>query len=256
MDIEPETLVTAGGASVGNDSSASSGKYFKFASGGGTGEPPTGYVKAFDRANEIKDPNWFKKMYDQGFRLYVLHTTWWEDTTPNMTPKCTPWPGAKQHIKWALDAGIKVGAYTRDPRCWKGGIEAAGEYQNQLQFFDIDIEDDPGVKVTREMIDGIKAMGVRPIIYSGYGMWENVMGKNATQFADVPLWDTNVKWEGGDKWEDIKKVWVPNTLDPKPIQYGGWNTSTNMRVAIQQSFDTVIEGEAVDINTFNASFLK
>lgn len=111
---------------------------------------------------------------------------------------------------------------------------------------------EPGVS----LIDGIKAMGVRPIIYSGYGMWENVMGKNVTQFSDVPLWDTNVKWEGRDKWDDIKKVWAPNILDPKPIQYGGWNTTANMRVAIQQSFDTVIEGEAVDINTFQASFLK
>lgn len=214
-----------------------------------TTPPLTGLVKAFDRANSVDDPAWFKKMYNRGFRLYILHTTWWEDTKPGMTPKCQPWPGAIDHIKWALDAGIKVAAYTRDPRCWKGGIEAAGPYKDQLQFFDIDVETDPGVKVTREMIDGIKAMGVKPLIYSGAGMWPEVMGSN-TAFSDVALYDTNVT---GKVTIDN---WVPSLDSPKPIPYGGWNTATNKRVALQQAFDVMVDGYSVDLNTFDASFLK
>lgn len=216
---------------------------------GGTGEigwntgPGTtpGLVKAFDRANSVDDPAWFKKMYNRGFRLYILHTTWWGT--------CNPWPGAVDHIKWALDAGIKVGAYTRDPRCWKGGIEGAGPYKNQLQFFDIDVETDPGVKVTREMIDGIKGMGVRPLIYSGAGMWPEVMG-NSTAFSDVPLYDTNVQ---GKVTIDN---WVPSLTKPAPIPYGGWNTATNKRVALQQGFDVMVDGYLVDLNTFDESYIK
>lgn len=149
----------------------------------------------------------------------------------------------------ALDGGLKVGIYTRDPRCWQGGITAVGAYKNQLQFFAIDVETDPGAPVTRDMVNGIAAMGVRPIIYSGYGMWPGIMGGNNQSFRDVPLWDTNVTGRV------TLSNWVPSLNTPTPVAYGGWNTATNPRIAIQQAFEINLNGVNVDLNTFDANFL-
>lgn len=202
----------------------------------------TGSVKAFDTAWTINDPAWFKNMYANGFRLYILHTTTWDT--------CDPWPLAEAHVQMALDSGLKVAAYTRDPRCWENGIKAVGQYKPQLQFFVLDVEDDPGVQVTRAMVDGVKAMGVRPVIYSEAGMWANVMGSN-TSFSDVPLWDTNVR----DMGTIDLATWQPDVLQPTPIKFGGWNTFLTMRKGIQQSFETTIDGINVDLNSFDQSFL-
>jgi hypothetical protein len=149
-----------------------------------TALPLTGPVEAFDSANTISDASWFTKAYAQGFRLYVLHAVNWS--------VCDPWFRTLPQIKMALNAGLKVGLYTRNPNCWQGGIAATGAYRSQIQFFAIDVEADPGVQVTKAMVDGITAMGVRPIIYSGYGMWPAVMGARNTSFSRVPLWDANV----------------------------------------------------------------
>jgi hypothetical protein len=181
-------------------------------------------------------------MYNQGFRLYVMHSTSWGT--------CDPWPNTQSQLKMALDAGLKIAVYTRDPRCWQGGINAAGPYVNDLQFFALDVETDPGVPVTRDMIDGVTAMGVRPVVYSGWGMWPGVMGAGNTDFSDVPLWDT-----------DTKKIprystWQADLLSPAPVQYGGWNTSTTMRKIIQQAFNVTIGGVVVDLNSVDARFLK
>ena len=105
-----------------------------------------------------------------------------------------------------LDAGMKIAVYTRDPRCWAGGIDVAGPYVDQLQFFAVDVETDPGIAATREMIDGVVATGVRPVVYSGSFESATVMGAS-TEFADVPLWDTNAT-------EVDPAGWVPNIASP------------------------------------------
>jgi hypothetical protein len=40
------------------------------------------------------------------------------------------------------------------------------------------------------------------------------------------------------------------------VQYGGWNTASTMRIGIQQKFEHSLNGVPVDLNSFNASFLK
>ncbi|MCX2750189.1 hypothetical protein OOZ51_20610 [Arthrobacter sp. MI7-26] len=196
-------------------------------------------VKVLDSANTITDPAWFTKAYNAGFRLYVMHSTAWGT--------CNPWSGTQAQLKMALDAGLKIAVYTRDPNCWQGGITAAGPYQAQLQFFALDIETG-GTPVTRDMVNGVKNMGVRPVIYTGSRMWPQMMN-NSTDFADVPLWDTDVKAVNYSHW-------TANYLSPTPVSYGGWNTPANMRVGVQQKFNQSLNGVVVDLDSFDATFLQ
>jgi len=197
-------------------------------------------VKALDSAAMISNPRWFQDRFAEGFRLYILQSTSWGS--------CAAWPNAEPQLKMALDAGMKIAVYTRDPRCWAGGIGAAGPYVDQLQFFAVDVETDPGIPVTREMIDGVAAMGVRPVIYSGSGEWPAVMGAS-TAFAEVPLWDTNAA-------EVDPAGWAPNIDSPPAEPYGGWNTGGSPRVIIQQAFEVDLDGVRIDLNSVRADFLK
>lgn len=198
-------------------------------------------IRAIDTANTITDKDWFSKAYDEGFRLYILHATDWDT--------CNGWYRTQPQLKMAIDAGLKVGVYTRDPRCWQEGILATGPYIDSLQFFALDIETKPGIAATREMVNGIKNMGVRPVIYTGSGMWDDVQAGNDEDFSDVALWDTNVK-------DFDYHAWVADYMQPVPVQYGGWNTPTTMRIGIQQQFEYTLNGINVDLNSFDAQFLK
>ena len=195
-------------------------------------------VKVVDSANIITDPAWFTQASNEGIRLYVMHSTAWGS--------CAPWEHTQAQLKMALDAGLKIAVYTRDATCWQGGIAAAGPYQSQLQFFALDVETGSPA-VTRAMVDGVRSMGVRPVIYSGSGMWPSIMN-NSSAFADVPLWDTNagaVNYSG----------WLADTGAPAPVAYGGWNTAANPRIGVQQKFEHNLNGVLVDLNSFDAGFL-
>lgn len=198
-------------------------------------------VKAFDSANTISDPAWFNKAYSAGFRLYILNTVRWGT--------CDPWPLAQTQIQAALAAGLKVAAYTRNPNCWENGILATGPYQKQLQFFAIDVETDPGVAATKSMVDGIKAMGVRPIIYTNYLMWPHIQQNTANSFSKLPLWDAQNSQFPYSNWQ-------ANYLSPTPITFNYWNTTDNTRIAVQQQIEYPLNGINVDLDSFDATFLQ
>lgn len=198
-------------------------------------------IRAIDTTSIINDQAWFERAYDEGFRLYILHTTNWGT--------CEEWYRTVPQIRMAIDAGLKVAAYTRDPRCWRQGILATQPYVDQLQFFALDIETVPGVPATRDMVEGIKNLGVRPVIYTGSGMWDDVQKNHDRNFSDVALWDTNVSTFDYSSW-------TADYLQPTPITYGGWNTSSTMRVGVQQQFEYTLNGIQVDLNSFESSFLK
>jgi hypothetical protein len=199
-------------------------------------------VAAFDTTATINGTAFFQWMYARGFRLYIMHSTAWGT--------CTAWSQTQTQLKNALAAGLKVAVYTRDPTCWQGGIEAAGPYVSQLQFFAIDIETDPGIAATQAMVAGVESLGVRPVIYSGSGMWSAVQGFNDTSFANVPLWDTNVTGKVSSN------TWIPDVTAPTPVAYGGWNTSANPRVMVQQAFNVTLDGVSVDLNSVDPAFLR
>jgi hypothetical protein len=237
--VEPENGTTTGPITVKDDATASGSKAIKFGSGQ-TG--PVTSLKAFDTAATITDPAWFSQMYADGFRLYSLNTTQWGT--------CNVWPEAERQIGLALAAGLKVAAYTRDPRCWQNGVLAAGQYKNQLQFFALDIETDPGIPVDQTMVNGVTGLGVRPIIYTGSGMWSGIMGGNVTTYSNLPLWDTDVRSNF-----DLA-TWTPNILQPTPQLYGGWNTPTTRRIMVQQAFEINAHGVLIDTDSLDASFLR
>ena len=198
-------------------------------------------VKAIDSANEINDQSWFDAAYRDGVRLYVAHAVKWGT--------CEPWEKAEPQLAMALKAGIKIALYTRDPNCWQNGIRAAGALRDHLQFFALDIESDPGVPATAAMVAGVRAMGVRPVIYSGSGMWPMFMREHAAAFSGVPLWDCDARPEA-------HREWAGDILSPAPVAYGGWNTHGNMRVGVQQAFEYSMRGIAVDLNSFDETFLR
>jgi hypothetical protein len=205
-----------------------------------TADPSPPSIKAFDSANSVNDPAWFGQAYAAGFRLYILNTVLWDT--------CNPWPPAQSQIKDALAVGLKVAAYTRNPECWENGILATGPYQNKLQFFALDIESDPGIPVTKAMVDGVKAMNVRPVIYSGAQMWDKLQGSTSEDFSDLPLWDTNPS--------DFEySTWQANYLSPAPLMFGGWNTAANRRIGVQQQLEYTLNAINIDLNSFNPSFL-
>ena len=202
-------------------------------------QQPAESVKALDSDNAITDPAWFTQAYAEGFRLYIMAST--EFNT------CIPLDRTQAQLGMALEAGLKIAVYTRDPNCWEVGITSTGPFQDQLQFFALDFEWG-GSGITREMVDGIRDKGVRPVIYSGHAMWPEIMGAAAGDFSDVPLWDADI---GPLDYA----TWTPDHLSPAPVPYGGWNTPSTMRIGIQHHLGSW-NGVNVDLNSFDASFLE
>ena len=207
-------------------------------------QPPP-VLRAMDSDNPIADPAWFVQAYEAGFRLYILSST--EFGT------CTPLARTQAQLAMALDAGLAVAAYTRDPRCWREGIAATGSFRIRLQFFALDIESG-GPRLTREMITGVQSSGVRPVIYTGALMWDDIMGAATTEFADVALWDAAPVPPGLAAVPGLPDD-PADLLSPEPIAFGGWNSGGNLRVGVQQHFERVFNGVNIDVNTFAASFL-
>jgi len=196
-------------------------------------------IKAFDSDQVPSGADYFVRRYAEGFRLYVTAGTMWGVSTPD--------PSVEQKLGWALDAGLKIGLYARNPNYYASAISAAGKWRDRLQFFALDVETDPGIPVTRAMVDGVKALGVRPIIYSGWGMWPSIQGATANDFSDLLLWDTDTRAE-------LDLTYKADINSPTPVAYGGWNVPGNMRFGIQQKFEQPLDGMNVDLNSFDSQY--
>ncbi|TFC17534.1 hypothetical protein [Cryobacterium sp. MDB2-10] len=206
---------------------------------------PSPAIRALDSDNPISDPAWFVQAYEAGFRLYILSST--EFGT------CTPLARTQAQLAMAIDAGLAIAAYTRDQRCWREGIAATGSFRIRLQFFALDIETG-GPPLTRAMITGVQSTGVRPVVYTGARMWDDIMGAGTTEFSDVALWDAVPVQPGSTAVAGLPDDPV-DLLSPAPIPFGGWNASGNLRVGVQQHFERVFNGVNIDVNTFARSFL-
>lgn len=181
-----------------------------------------GTVMAFDTRHEAS-PQWYRDAYAAGYRLMVLSTNVWD--------RNAPWAAAAGLLGAALEAGLRVAAYTRNPNWYRTGIEACGPHIGSLSFFCLDVEIDPGVPVTRAMVDGVRSMGVQPVIYSSRGMWPKVMGADDS-FSDVPLWNADHDRTGF-------------------VSYGGWSGP----VGTQEREEVVFNGVAINTSSFSAGFL-
>ncbi|OBA72606.1 hypothetical protein A5641_08060 [Mycobacterium sp. 1554424.7] len=197
-------------------------------------------VKAFD-TNDTPPVGWYHDAYAAGFRLAVLSTNVWGQDAPR--------PEIPGQLAMALGAGLKIAAYTRNPQWWRTGISACAPYVDRLQFFCLDIETNPGVPPTRAMVDGVRGMGVRPVIYSNWSEWPKVMGDD-TSFADLPLWDAETH---DAHWDPA--TYTPTLAVPAPVAYGGWNVPHNVRVGLQQTEDAYLGEVNINISSFAADFL-
>lgn len=214
--------------------------------------PAPAAVRAVDTDQENIPQAWFNARAAEGVNLFITAGTPW--STAGTETVNTPRTAIREQFRMALAAGLKIGLYTRNPDHYNAGLDAAGEYITQLQFFAVDVEPDPGRPVTQEQIDGILARGVRPIVYAGSGFWASVQGSNTTAFSQYPLWDTDAR----DTFDVAGwKANGANLVSPPPVAYGGWNgpNYSNLRVGVQQIFDYMLDGVKVDLNSFNADFL-
>lgn len=185
---------------------------------------------------------WFHRLKELGYEGFI---------TASHTPWSGPNPDCNLAFRRALNAGLWIGAYGRPvSRVTEALDTIAPEVRAQLKFFELDVEpEEDGVHpVKRWYVDGVKARGLRPMIYSGRGMWGDVMG-DSTAFSDVPLWEFAADIEG---W--------PKSITEAPInRFGGWNVPGNYRKGWQIRMLgelTVIDGYPVDENVFDRQWIE
>lgn len=206
-------------------------------------------IKAIDcdfgsAAHVPREQEWFDNLVTLGYEGFIAcsHTFW------NGVPATNP--HINTTLQRAVDAGLWVGLYGRPVTHWKEALEVVDPvFRDQLKFFIVDVEDEPGgvYPVKREYIDGVRAMGVRPLMYSGKWLWQNVMGTDRS-FSDVPLFEF-----AGDR-----TGW-PESMDEPPIdQFGGWNESPEtLRVAqqVRMLAGYYIDGTLIDDDAFDSDWL-
>lgn len=198
--------------------------------------PQTGSIKAIDTNTATGNAQWYIDLYRSGVRLFIIDGSVWQSS-------CAPNPEVQRDFALALGAGLKVGMYTRNPNCWPQGLQAAGIYKSQLQFFAIDIEAasdglSASAPATQAMVDGITAQGVRPIMYTDDISWKQI-NKNSTAFSSLPLWEPNTTTMNFTNWNaDVNAVQF--------YPFGGWTKL----MGSQQKFDYYFEGIDVDLDSF------
>ena len=198
----------------------------------------------FNGGGAPREQAWFDHLVTLGYEGFITtsHTYWGQRPRRNTN--------ANESFRRALAAGLWIGCYSRPVHLWEEGVLALdSDIRAQLKFFVLDVEPEPGgpFPVLREYVDGVASYGLRPVIYTGRGMWHDVMGSGAGGFSDVPLHDFAGDIQG---W--------PESIDEAPIfQYGGWNTPTTMRVGWQVRMQNPpsILGQGVDDNVFTKEFI-
>jgi hypothetical protein len=208
--------------------------------------PATGLYRALDTdfgASGVQPQSWFDAARAAGYEGFVttLHTYW--DGRPRA------WLPSHDALNRALAAGMWVAAYGRPVSYWREALQhLPRDLRAQLKFFALDVEPEPGtnVRVRRDDVDGVRSMGVRPVIYSGWGMWGDVMGSDSS-FADVPLWDF-----AGDR-----RDWPASIIEAPMRAYAGWNVPGNYRVGWQVQMQTpaVLNGIYIDRDLFTRGFI-
>lgn len=207
-----------------------------------------GSVKGFI-SHDAPDQAWFNQAWDAGYRLFVVDTT---NTDRDGSP--TAFAQTSQQLGYALTAGLKVAAYSRDPSLWSIGIGACAPYTAHLQFWAVDIEPSTvgaTYPYTTTNVDaylaGATGLGVRPVIFSGWWAWvPGVVGTIGSAYSAVPLWDGE-----DDVTSSWKSSFTPSLAVPTFVPFGGWTT----RIGVEQCLSITLNGHIVDACSFDPSFL-
>ena len=182
------------------------------------------YIKYLDTdfgINAIPTVSWFTDRRNEGYTGFVTtgHTSW--------AGVYQVWSGTQEALGKALQAGMWIGLYGRSVEYWNEAIDNAGAYKRYLKFYLLDVEtEDVGTHVlTRAMVDGVKAKGVRPIIYTASSMWNTIMSSSQA-FSDVPLLD----------YIGLVTGWP--TVLPTP-NYGGWQQRIGAQLRLAESHGSI-----------------
>lgn len=193
----------------------------------------------------VQDQRWFDAARAEGYDGFIttLHTNWDDDPRP--------WLSSHVALEQALNAGMWIAAYGRPVSSWR---EALGhlprDLREQLKFFALDVEPEPGRdhRLQQEYADGVEGeFGVRPLVYTGWGMWGDVMGSGNGDFAHLPLWDF-----AGDRFD-----WPEEMTEEPLVEYGGWNVPGNYRVGwqVQMQQPAWLNGVNIDRDLFSREFI-
>lgn len=204
--------------------------------------PQSEIVKVLQSGNVTHKPDWFKKAYDEGFRLYVVNATTGAD--------CKPWDATESQLKAAMDAKLKVAVSINDASCWGKALKATGKYKKDIQFLALSVNTTTKVKLTRGMVDGVKKAGVRPVISTNSSDWAKVQGKSNQSFADVALWDTST--QGNFNYRE----WQPSVSSSGGVSYGGWDNQGANKVGLRVKPGYVFNGSKVTLSAFLDKFLS
>ena len=223
-------------------------------------------VKAFDEAgvstgtgDAFTTAQW-ASIATAGFKLFITDPVYWssecsDQYCTNAVNTCTVDPAAVTQIQDAMNAGLDYAVYTRNPNCLTAAIKGLGaSLKKHLSFAVLDIEVGPSVAPSAALINGVKALGVTPVIYSDQGSWVKITG-NTTAYHTYALNDGEVP-----NWQVGFPAPYPSgfpTLVNMPHPYGGW--SGYVDIEQQQCCAEIANisnaSDAVDLDAVNKAWL-
>jgi hypothetical protein len=187
------------------------------------------------------------------------------------------WSSARQNLLNANTAGLKVGAYCLlnfDNSSTISGAptDQTGDWQVDralgaigynfttgksslgfdLKYMVVDVETFWGTMTAQQRaqriaqaIQRIRNLGFFPMIYTrneGVSTWWNAFLGNATDFGDVPLWNTSPELTTNVQRDDLRVV-----KGATYVPFGGWAEPAGKQFLL----DTTLNGLGIDLNTWN-----
>jgi len=187
---------------------------------------------------------WMRDRYAEGWRLAVIGS--WHGNSTN--------PYVRDQMGYARTAGMKIATYIA-LSSWHSGDEqvqearyAIGDYWPELEFVALDMEL-PGL-LAIDLVDALREVGSspRPIIYSGYWWWTPWARDHISSlWRDIPAWVAY--------YDGLAQM---SSSTPTGIHMNALRPLTGLGPIIGKQYagTTIIDGVAVDLNVFDASFLK
>lgn len=156
-----------------------------------------------------------------------------------------------QQLNGAIAAGLHVAAYCWPPRDWQQAIGWINGSRQHIAFFALDIE--AGAGVTREMVDGVRAAGYRPVIYTNPNDWNGIM-HGTIGFSDEALWLARYHWRAptGQLYAVRWDVGIDKAFGTAQA-VGGWKRDTKKIAGWQFTGTAQLGAETVDLNLFYES---
>jgi hypothetical protein len=200
---------------------------------------------------------WFTTEHRAGYDMAIMDPDAWtsefpdgNSDDPGTAAQCRLAANSLNQLREAVDAGMKVGLYNRNPLCYLQTISALkghAHIKSGTPIYIWDIETSPGILPTKAEIAKVTAWN----FLNGAYTWQGAVPGTGTQFGNLPLHYNEV-----NNW-NTPNAPAPTTVDGNPYpeinaipHFDGW-TSADME---QQSTGT-LNGERVDFDSVNTAWL-